>query len=180
MKLFLLCCLLFFNLFAQNGNYNNILKLYKKANYKMVCRYGKMILNKLDDNYLSLVGNACAKEDDIQILGKILPKLNKTKNDRLNASYFATLILEKKLIYQFMNDNIKLTGLTLPKTNHILSRVFEKLAQNQYTKDHDKLKNIQINDGIYKYILWLSGDKPPKVYIDEYKNGMLVKKHWFR
>ncbi len=177
MRVLLLSILSFGLLFAIDINYGKLLNYYKEKNYKKTCRYAKTALSKLDNSFLSIVGDACAKEDDINILGIIVAKLNKTKNDRANASYFATLILEKKLLYQFMNDELDLSGLVLPKTEHILSRVLEKLAQKRYKITKNK---IVADDKPYRYILWLSSDSPPKLYIDEYKDMIFVKRHWFR
>ncbi len=168
--------------FLFGGNYNEkeILHYYSQSNYKKACKEGKKVLNKLENSFVSVVGDACAKADDINTLGIIVKKLNKTKNDRANASYFATLILQKKLIYQFMNDGLDISGLVLPKTGHILSRVFEKLTLKNYKRVDKKIKKLYINDGEYKYILWLSHDKPAKLYIAEYKNDIFIKKHWYR
>lgn len=177
---FFLPLFLFSFVFGANFNEREMLRLYQHGEYKKVCRYAKPFLYKMDNSFISIAGDACAKEDDINILGIIVAKLNKTKSDRANASYFATLILQKKLIYQFMNDDLNLSGLVLPKTTHILSRVFEKLAQKKYEVIDIKNKKIRINDGVYMYILWLSDEKPAKVYIGEYKNKIFLKKHWYR
>jgi len=165
--------------FAEKYSYAQIVNLYKNKEYLKTCEYGATIFRKFDNTFASIVGDACAKEDYINVLGDIVKRLNKTKIDRSNASYFATLILEKKLIYQFMNDKIDLSGLSLPKTDHILSRVFEKLAKKQYKIVDKNSMKIKIIDGDYKYIMWLSPGKLKKVYIDEYKNNELVKRHWF-
>ncbi len=177
MRQLLLLVLSFGLMFAAEINYDKLLNYYKEKNFKKTCRYAKKALNRLKSPFLSIAGDACVKEDDINILGIIVTKLNKTKSDRVNASYFATLILEKKLIYQFMNDGLDLSGLILPKTEHILSRVFEKLSQKRYKIIQNK---IVINDKPYRYILWLSSDMPAKLYIDEYKDTIFVKRHWFR
>ncbi len=76
-----------------------------------------------------------------------------------------------------MNDGINLSNLSLPKTQNILSRVFDALVLKKYTLKNKKLKII---DGNYRYILWLSNDKPKKLYIYEYKNNKLIKRHWYR
>ncbi len=179
MKSFILFLILITFGATANLNLNKIVESYKKGNYKETCHYGKKVLRKLDDTFISLVGNACAKEDDINILGDIIKHLNKNKADRTNASYFATLILEKKLIYQFMNDDIDLSTLSLPKTDHILSRVFDKVAKGKYKIVNKRDKKIKIIDGDFTYIMWLSNNKPKRVYIDEFKNGNFVKRHWF-
>jgi len=180
MKLLISFMVLLSFLYAGVIDYSDMLHAYKTGNYKKVCRDGKKVLNKLNNSFISIVGDACAKEDDINILGIIISKLNKTKNDRANASYFATLILQKKLIYQFMNDHINLSGLVLPKTTHILSRVFQKLTKNRYKILDKKSNKLEISDYPFIYILWLSSDKPAKVYIQEYKESNLIKIHWFR
>jgi len=177
MRQLLLLVLSFGLVFATEVNYDKFLNYYKEKNYKKTCRYAKKVLAKLDNSFLSIAADACAKEDDINTLGIIIAKLYKNKSDRANASYFATLILEKKLIYQFMNDGLDLSGLVLPKTEHILSRVFEKLVQKRYKVIKNK---IIIDDKPYRYILWLSSDLPAKLYIDEYKDMMFLKRHWFR
>ena len=177
MRLLFIILLSFSMLFAAEVNYDKLLGYYKEKKYKKSCIYAKKVLNKLDNSLLSLAGDACAKEDDINVLNYIVVKLNKTKSDRANASYFATLILQKKLIYQFANDGIELFGLVLPTTEHILSRVFKKLAQKRYKVVKNK---IVVEDKSYRYVLWLSKDVPAKLYVDEYKDMMLLKRHWFR
>jgi len=178
MKLFVSLLLLFSFLSASQDD--NLLENYKKGNYKKVCFDGRKILKGKPSSFLSLVGYACAQEDNIYFLYDIVKKLKKTKADRENASYFATLILEKKLIYQFMMDGIDLLHLLMPRTDHILSRVFDKLSQKNY-KLLDKSNNkIEIQDGKYRYILWNSNDFIKKVYIDEYIGDVIFKRHWFR
>jgi len=153
----------------------DVIGYYKNSDFQKSCKEGKKFLSS-SNVIVSMVGDACAKADDINILGDIIKHLNKTAADRTNASYFATLILEKKLIYQFMNDRVDIANLVLPKTSHILSRVFEKLSKKDYKVDKTK---VVIKDGIYKYILFLNDDKPRKLYIFEYKNNKLIKKHLF-
>ncbi len=178
MKLFMSLLLLLSFLGA--SGYDKLFENYKKGNYKKVCFDGKKILKGKPSSFLSLVGYACTQEDNIYILYDIVKKLKKTEADRENASYFATLILEKKLIYQFMMDGIDLSNLLMPKTDHILSRVFDKLSQKSY-KLLDKSNNkIEIQDGEYRYILWNSNDLVKKVYIDEYRGDVIFKRHWFR
>ena len=66
--------------------------------------------------------------------------------------------------------------LTLPRTDHVLSRVFEQLSKGNYSVVE---KGIQILTPQMNYLLWLSEDAPKKVYIDEHKEGKLVERHWY-
>ncbi len=171
--------MIFIVLISADANmYKNVINSYKNKDYQYACNHGKRIFWKINKgSFTAIVGDACARVDNINILGDIIKHLNKNRADRINASYFATLILEKKLIYQFMNDGINLSNLSLPKTQNILSRVFDALVLKKYTVKNKKLK---ITDGNYSYVLWLSNDKPKKLYIYEYKNNKLIKRHWYR
>ena len=151
---------------------------YKAENYKKVCIYGT-VANSKDEAVLSLIANACLKIDSINPLGTIIKKLVSTPKYRENASYFATIVLQKKLIYQFMNDGIDLSNLRLPRTSYLLSVVFENLAKKNYKIIDKKTNKIKIVLKNETYILWRSNSKPTKIYIDEYRDGVLFKHHWY-
>ena len=159
-------------------SYSEILKDYEAKNYEKICSQGSSLLsgNEKNENILIAIGDACAKIDAINPLGNVVKNLISTESYRESGSYFATLILQRKLIYQFMHDKINLKELRLPRTEHVLSRVFEELAKGNYT---EKEKRIEIKTPELEYLLWLSNDNPKKVYIDELKNGKLVHRHWY-
>ena len=157
---------------------NDIINDYNNQNFEKVCISGTNADSRNED-ILSLIGNACLKIDNINPLGVIIKRLVTSSKYRENASYFATILLQKKLIYQFMVDRISLKNIRLPRTSYILSIVFENIVKKNY-KVLDSSKNkIEINVKNQKYILWISNNKPPKVFIDEYKDNTLVKRHWY-
>ena len=176
-----LVVLIFIGMMSISYGYSKIeiLRDYQNKNYQKVCSlWAELIVsNEKDENIFTAVGDACVKEDAINSLCNVVKHLIRTKEHRESASYFATLVLEKKLIYQFMLDGIHLQDLRLPKTDHILSRVFDELAQGNYTLD--KEKKVIINTPSMNYILWLGGQKPQKMYIDEMKDTKLIKRHWY-
>jgi len=158
----------------------SIIQNYKHKKYRKVCIKNEKISYKIkDENILSLIADSCLKIDYIDPLGNILTHLISTPQYRENASYYATIVLQKKLIYQFMNDNINLTNMRLPRTNYILSIIFENLVNNNYfiINKHDKI--IEIDVAHKKYIMWLSKTKPTKVFIKEYKDNVLLKTRWY-
>ncbi len=157
---------------------SKIVSDYKGQNYKKVCIYGT-VANIKDEAILSLIANACLKIDSINPLGTIIKKMVSTPKYRENASYFSTIVLQKKLIYQFMNDDIDLSNLRLPRTSHLLSIVFENLVKKNYKIIDKKIDKIKIVLKNRTYILWRSNSKPVKIYVDEYKNGVLLKHHWY-
>ncbi len=178
MKVKILVCLSLAWSYMYAYSYNDILKDYEAKNYEKICSQGSSLLfnNEKNENILVAIGDACAKVDAINPLGNVVKNLISTNEFRESGSYFATLILQKKLIYQFMNDRINLQELRLPRTEHILSRVFEELAKGNYSENNQQ---IEIKTGDKEYVLWLSNDKPKKVYIDEVKDGKVMYRHWY-
>jgi len=175
----LLVFLSFYSLCFSSG-YEDIIKNYKEGNYKKAClSSSKIIFNIKDGEILSLIGDACLRSDYINFLGDVVKSLVSTPRYRENASYFATIVLQKKLLYQFMLDNLDLSDMRLPRTSYILSIVFENIAKKNYKIIDLKQKKIQIQVNRKKYILWRSNTKPIKVLIDEYKDNILVKRHWY-
>ena len=170
--------LLSFYTIAFSYTKNEIISDYKTENYKKVCIYGT-VANSKDEDILSLIASACLKIDSINPLGTIIKKLVSTQKDRENASYFATIVLQKKLIYQFMNDGIDLSSLRLPRTSYLLSVIFENLVKKNYKIIDKKTNKIKIVLKNKVYILWRSDSKPVKIYIDEYKDGFLLKHRWY-
>ncbi|MCF6172580.1 MAG: hypothetical protein L3J44_02170 [Campylobacteraceae bacterium] len=174
MKKILLVVLLFYSL-SQAYDKNEIVSDYKNQNYKKVCIYGT-VANIKDESILSLIASSCLKIDSINPLGTLVKKMVSTPRYRENASYFATILLQKKLIYQFMIDGINISNIRLPRTSYILSVVFENLVKKNYKKIDDKIKITLKNK---TYIIWRSNKKPIKIFIDEYKDGILKKTHWY-
>ncbi len=158
--------------------HTELLRDYEAKQYEKVCSQGNIFLikNEKNENILTAIGDACAKVDTINPLGNVVKNLISTPENRESGSYFATLVLQKKLIYQFMLDGINLKELRLPRTEHVLSRVFEELVKGNYTT---KDKKIEIKTPVMDYLLWVVEENPAKVYIDELKNEKLVNRHWY-
>lgn len=160
-------------------SHEEIISDYKAKKYNDVCSKSAVLFKGVenDEAILSIIGDACARVDSINPLGHIVRKLVSTPAYRANASYFATIILQKKLIYQFMNDDIDLKNLRLPKSEHILSIIFENLVQNNYVQIDKESKKLKIITDTKEYIIWLSNDEKRVVHVDEYINGMNVARH---
>ncbi|NPA55998.1 MAG: hypothetical protein GXO40_06500 [Epsilonproteobacteria bacterium] len=132
----LLVALLFSSLFA------DVYTLYKNKNYPKACKVGSYMLYKKpalkkDDNYQSVVALACVKADMLNAAIKIAKTLTHTKIGRNNASYVASLFLIKKLLLQLVHDKIDIANLSLPKSPHFLSIVFENISHGNFTKQGD-------------------------------------------
>lgn len=155
---------------------------FKAKKYNKVCSKGIKVYygGYTDENFISLVGISCAKVDRINILGMLQRSLVNTKSSRENASYFSTLVLQKRLIYQFMIDDLALNGLKLPASNHLLSRVFDQLNMGHYKLVSEQPKLVELDANGRRIILSVSDDEPKKVLIDEYKSTGELERHWYQ
>jgi len=172
MKKIFLFLIIISNLFALTQN--DIYKLYQNKEYKQVCKEGRTLYYnyELDDTFLSIVGLSCVKADMLNSAMTISKKMNNSPMGRQNASYIATLYLTKRLLLQLVWDNIDISNLSLPKSNHHLSIVFENIAHNNFSK----INNIYIvKADNKKYIL--SPQDENKIVIQIFKNNTLLSTH---
>lgn len=138
----------------------------KKNDYENACRVGNKIIrsNEQDQKLISLIGKACLKCDYIHGLSLAQYKLRETKEARSDAAAFSSIVLQKKLIYQFMYDDIDISTFYLPVVDHPLSHTFVAIRDKKYTKVSDKPK-------IIKFKL---SDKRYKVFIDKHDKGRVI------
>ena len=159
-----------------------LVKEYKAGKYKSVCKKGMHVYyqGRKDEHFAALVGVACANNDSINFLGILQRNLVGSPSMRSTASYFSALLLQKRLIYQFMIDGIDLSGFRLPKYDHVLSVVFDKLSKGDYESLGGATNMIKIDEKEKTIFISVSDDKPAKVLVDEYKDSKLIKRHWYQ
>jgi hypothetical protein len=155
---------------------------FKQKKYYSVCQDG---LNEYraghqDERLLALTGTACSYVDNINPLGSLQAKMISTAEARETSSYFTSLILQKRLIYHFMLDDISLAHLQLPKSPHILSFVFEHLGNGKFKYISKSPKVIKIEDANRSILLSVSQDELKKVVVDEYNGATLIKRHMYQ
>ena len=158
----------------------DLYNLYSKKQYAKACHLGLNIFNnyKKNSKFLMLYGFSCLYSDYIDRLAVPMTGLRHTKTERANASFFATIILQKKLLYHSLLDNVDISDLKLPKTDYVLSRIFDmytkkdyKLIDGKYYFNRDKDKNLM-------YVLYVEyGRGSPKMVIEERLDNHLIKKH---
>jgi hypothetical protein len=98
-------------------------------------------------------------------------RLNETKESRENASYFATILLQKQLLKQAILDKKELGDLNLPNTNFVLSKIFNMFVDKKY-----ELKNeiYMLEDEDIRYQLYI---KKKHLIIDIYQNEKFTKRY---
>ena len=150
-----------------------IIEDFKNRNYQKVCKI-ENINSTRDEKILSLIGISCVKSDNLYLLPYIVRKLKYTKLARLNSIYFSTIYLQKKLLYSYFFDGLSLDSFDLPDSDYILSHVFYKIKRDEYKKVNN-FYIINYKDEIIKVY-----KKDDKLFVDEYKNNKLLKRHWYK
>ena len=147
----------------------SIIDDYKNKNYNKICNYKTLDLAIKNEQLLSIVGMACVKSNNLYLLPYIIKNLKNSPISRKNAIYFLVIYSEKKLLYSFLFDNFDISSFSFPRTNYILSIVFEAIKNKNYT----------LSNGIYliKY-----KNRIIKMYKEDSK--MIIEnkneRYWFR
>lgn len=175
---YLLFLLLVINLHANITQ--KMFQLYQNEEYAKACTLGfdHFKQYKNDETYASLYAFSCLKSDYIDRLSQPITTLKFSKEARKNAAYFATILMQKKLLYYSLVDGYKLSKFKFPTTDYVLSKVFDlysKLPEHQ-TKEFYIFKDK--NDPKLMYKLFIIIDHNiKKMVIEEYYDTIKIKRH---
>ncbi|BDY11987.1 hypothetical protein [Hydrogenimonas cancrithermarum] len=176
--------LLILSIFAivslQGADLERLYGFYAQKQYKKACQLGLRMFGKHKKNskFLMLYGFSCLKADYIDRLAVPLTGLRATKTERANASYFATILLQKKLLYHALLDHVDISDLKLPKTDYILSKVFDLYVKKAYRKIDDKYYLTPEQESGMLYVLYVeSNGKVHKMVVEERLDGNIIKIH---
>ena len=161
----LLIILLFFVYIKADVTYD-FLNHLKKENYEKACQVGKNIVSspKADEKLISLVAQSCLKCDYIYALSAAQYRLRESKDGRADAVAFSSIILQKKLIYQFMYDDTNISTMFLPVIEHPLSHTFVAIRDG----------NFSVVSKNPKIITFKKDDKHYRVFIDKADKGRVI------
>ena len=161
---------------------SKLLKLYNKGNYEAVCSEGfkHFRKNRRDEAYISLYAYGCLNSDSIDRLATPIVMLKRSKGSRANASYFAAILMKKKLLYHALLDNYDLSGVVLPSSSYILSKVFDLFVKNSTKPKDDVYTLIDEKDSTIEYTLYIDkSESLAKIILEIYKNNILLKRHTY-
>ncbi|PSM52704.1 hypothetical protein CBLAS_0818 [Campylobacter blaseri] len=153
----------------------------KLDQYNRICQseVRDIFIEKQNISMANIYANACLKMDKVNELIIPIVMLYKTKEERENASLYATVLFQKKMLYLSLVDGFDISFIKTPKVDYILSIIFDKYVNKDYIK----------NNGIYKFILDKENscnlfikneDGIDKMIIALYRNEKLIsiKKFW--
>ncbi|MDR3347554.1 MAG: hypothetical protein LBN32_02965 [Helicobacteraceae bacterium] len=160
---------------------DKVLDLYHKQDYKNACLEGAKIVrdHKNDDLFVNAFGIACLESDFIDFAGMAGLYLRASSSSRQNASYILTVVLQKKLLYHALADNVDLSDTKLPDTPHILSRVFNAYVEGNYTKDAKGVMTITLDNNHIATLDSLREGGHFKVRIRQYEKGKMLNEHLY-
>ncbi|WP_345972022.1 hypothetical protein [Sulfurimonas diazotrophicus] len=176
----LMTLLALLTLSSYGADTKQVLALYRDGDYLQACKSGlsAYYAGSREAHFAAMVGMACAKSDMINPLGDLQRPLVKTSSMRSTATFFATLLLAKRLLYQHLVDGVPIEGFTLPKYDHVLSIVYDHVSRGDYkTLEHGEMLIV---DGQRNIIITLSRGTPPRVLVDEYESGRRIRRHWYQ
>ncbi|WP_457745241.1 hypothetical protein [Sulfurimonas sp.] len=155
-------------------------QLYQNEQYSKACIMGSKYFKKYkkDENYVSLYAFSCVKSDYIDRLALPITTLRFSKETRKNSIYFATILMQKKLLYYSLVDGYNLSKYRFPSTDYVLSKVFDLYSKLGTHKKRDFyiLKDPNDEKLIYKLFL-IKKRNVKKMVIEEYYDTIKIKRH---
>ncbi|MBE3605514.1 hypothetical protein CCAL13119_00880 [Campylobacter sp. RM13119] len=173
MKKILLILLTVINLFAINQQ--EIEELFSNGEYRKVCsnQVENFFKKTSDESIMSIYGISCLNIHELNRLASPMFKLVKTKEARENAAYFADILFKKKLLYHALIDNVDISYIRLPKSDYILSFIFDKFVKKEYILDGDEYIFKEKNSSTHYTLNVLKESQTNKIILKTFKDDEL-------
>ncbi len=164
---------------AQADMYHKFSKYLDKKDYRNACVTGKKIFadNEKDEKFISIIGYACMKADYIDTLAILQSKQRESKDTRQNAVIFSSLVLQKRLIYQFMYDDSDISTLALPISEHPLSNTFVAIRDKNFKLISSSPKTIGFTKDNKQYKVYINKKDRGRITIEVKDSNNNIKKH---
>lgn len=177
----LLAIFLFINL--QADNYKEFYEHLENDNHAQACLIGKRLVYQdslYDENLVSKVANSCLKSDYINILGSFQSKLTKSEEARTNSVIISSIILQKRLLYQFMHDNADISNFNLPLIDHPLSHAFIAIRDKEYKLISKSPKSISFDADGNHYRVYIQKTPNRRIVIEIKDKNNNIEEHRYK
>ncbi len=174
-----LIILAIFELMIFANSASELFKLYQNKEYSRACDIGFNIAsqNRDDEKFLSIYAFSCLNADQIDRLILPMALLTKSQESRNNASYFAMLLMQKKLLIQALYDDKKYENLNFPTSSHLISKIFDMYLKDSQPNNKTKIY-IDKDDKRKSYKLYKATKNNQKtIAIDEYYDKIMTYHH---
>ncbi len=180
MRLFLFLCLGVFGAHA-SISLETIRTWYENGDYNKVCSHEVTAIYEKytdDEEFVNMYRHSCVEIDIISRVTNPINKLVRSPQTRANAVYFATVLYQKKLLYHAFVDDVDISYIRLPRTEHILSTIFDNYVIGNFTKENDEFIFID-GEKSHRLKVEKSSDNLFKMIIKTYENEKLVQTRAF-
>ncbi|WP_149724400.1 hypothetical protein [Campylobacter concisus] len=177
---FLLVVFLSLNAFALGTA--DIKSYFEKAEYPKICnqKIQDLLKDSQNEEFLNIFGISCLKTNDIDRLALPASKLSKTQSSRENAAYFADILLKKKLLLHAILDGADISYIRLPKSDYILSFIFDKFVKKEYVEELGVFIFEEPNSDTRYELSAIVGSNFPKMILKIFKNDDLTSQIEYR
>ncbi|WP_345986183.1 hypothetical protein WCX49_03445 [Sulfurimonas sp. HSL-1656] len=162
---------------------SGLYRLYQNGQYIQACNAGVKELQRHqdDERFVSLYAFACLEADRIDRLALPIVMLKNSPEARKNATYFTAILLQKNLLLNALEERAPITGLNLPTSDHLLSRVFDLYSANKFVRNGDTYVFSDPKNARRSYQLFLQRTgRSLNLGITEYYDTILTKQHIYR
>ena len=132
-----------------------------------------------NEEQISMFGIACIKMNDLNRLATPIDKLVKSEKSRENAAYFADILFKKKLLFHAMIDGVDISYIRLPKSDYILSFLFDKFVKKEYVEELGTFIFEEPNSDT-RYEISPTNGQIPKLVLKIFKNNDLKSQIEYR
>ncbi|MGE4294689.1 MAG: hypothetical protein AB7E49_03190 [Campylobacterales bacterium] len=159
---------------------DRVISLYHQGDFRTACLEGARILrdSRDDETFVNAYGIACLKSDFIDLAVPAVMYLRSTPGARQNANYILTVVLQKKMLYHALADNVDIRNAYLPDTPHVLSKVYNTFAKGNFTETSQGVYEMRINDRRVTLDSLHDGGHF-KIRIRQYDNGRIIDEHLY-
>lgn len=153
--------------------------LYQSGAYEESCAIGRNFFTKMqhDENFVSIYAFSCLKSDQIDRLNGPIMALSQTQESRANSSYFAMLVMQKKLLMQALYDNKEFNALNFPSSSHLLSKIFRFYCKDPQRETSIKTYVDPSNTRIIYKLYATESNERKTLAIDEFYDNILTMHH---
>ena len=154
---------------------------FNSANYAKVCnqKVEDFLKTQNNEEQISMFGIACIKMNDLNRLATPIDKLVKSEKSRENAAYFAGILFKKKLLFHAMIDGVDISYIRLPKSDYILSFLFDKFVKKEYVEELGTFIFEEPNSDT-RYEISPTNGQIPKLVLKIFKNNDLKSQIEYR
>jgi hypothetical protein len=160
----------------------DLFSMYQNGDYKKACSVGIRYVHQFnqDEQFVSLYAFSCLKSDYIDRLAVPISMLKHTAEARANSAYFSVILMQKKLLYHAMIDGYNISGLKLPSTDYVLSKVFDLYANRNNQNNDSSYMFTDPVDEKRSYKLYVEANtRIKKIVIEEYYDTIMTNRHTY-